>query len=139
MGHSQSQSSRPDSQRTATRVPIELRVAYERLNCFFADYTRNISRGGTFIRTNRPLPVGTDFVFHLALPGTEEPLSLRGRVQWVVAVEAATEEQDPGMGIGFLYDSEAERQRIEGAVEQMMLRSLGPVLYEKLIGHRNPA
>ena len=139
MGHNQSESIRPDSQRAEMRVPIQLRVAYERLNSFFADYTKNISRGGTFIRTNRPLPVGTDFVFHLSLPGAEEPLSLRGRVQWVVSPEAATEEQEPGMGIGFLYDSEADRQRIEGEVEQMMIRSLGPVLYEKLIGHRNPA
>ena len=138
VGLSQSESIRPLSQRAQARVPIQLRVAYERLNSFFADYTKNISRGGTFIRTNRPLPVGTDFVFHLALPGADEPLNLKGRVQWIVTPENATDDQEPGMGIGFLYDSEADRQRIEGAVEQMMIRSLGPTLYEKLIGHRNP-
>ncbi len=33
------------------REPIELQVSYKRLNTFFADYTRNISRGGTFIGT----------------------------------------------------------------------------------------
>ena len=49
----------PDDRREAPRQPIELKVEYKRLNTFFADYTKNISKGGTFIKTNRPLPVGT--------------------------------------------------------------------------------
>ena len=44
--------------RADARSPIELKVEYKRLNTFFADYTKNISRGGTFIKTARPLPVG---------------------------------------------------------------------------------
>ena len=36
---------RRDNQRHA----IELKVEYKRLNSFFADYTKNISKGGTFI------------------------------------------------------------------------------------------
>jgi hypothetical protein len=32
--------------RAETRRPIELKVEYKRLNTFFADYTKNISRGG---------------------------------------------------------------------------------------------
>ena len=45
-----------------------LRVEYTRLNSLFADYTRNISRGGTFIKTTKALPVGTRFIFALCLP-----------------------------------------------------------------------
>jgi type IV pilus assembly protein PilZ len=30
------------------------------MNAFFADYTKNISRGGTFIRTDKPLDIGTE-------------------------------------------------------------------------------
>ena len=52
-----------DDRRIAERGPIALRVDYKRLNSFFADYTKNISRGGTFIRTDRPLQLGTEFVF----------------------------------------------------------------------------
>ena len=40
--------------RIGSRQAIELSVEYKRLNTFFADYTRNISKGGTFIRTERP-------------------------------------------------------------------------------------
>src|SRR5688572_5523064 len=80
--------------RKFTRVPIQLKVEYKRLNSFFADYTRNISRGGTFIRTQKPLDIGTEFVFQLVVPKLPKALELRGRVQWVVQ---PNEGQDPGM------------------------------------------
>jgi hypothetical protein len=50
--------------------------------------------------------------------------------------EEATEERGPGMGIGFVFDSDVERERVEATVEKLMIESLGPVLYQKLIGHR---
>ena len=68
-----------DDRRHGLRAPIELKVEYKRLNTFFADYTRNISRGGTFIGTDKPLKVGTEFVFALGIPNIPEPLRLRGR------------------------------------------------------------
>jgi type IV pilus assembly protein PilZ len=125
-----------DERRDADRAPIELRVEYQRLNSFFADYTRNISRGGTFIRTDRPLPVGTDFVFKLGVPTLAEPLVLAGKVQWLITPEQAGAEQEAGMGIGFIFESEAERERVQGTIEQLMIEQLGPVIYEKLLGHR---
>ncbi len=124
------------NRRKEPRAPIELRVEYKRLNSFFADYTKNISRGGTFICTDRPLDVGTEFIFKLVVPSLKEPLVLRGKVHWTVGPEEATDEQSAGMGIGFIYDSEADRQRLEGQVEGLMVDSLGRVLYEKLVGHR---
>ena len=119
--------------RHGPRTPIELRVEYKRLNSFFADYTKNISRGGTFIATDRPLEVGTDFVFKLGVPGLQEPLVLTGRVQWIVTPDQADGEHEPGMGIGFIFASELERQRVESVVEQLMVESLGPTLYQKLM------
>jgi type IV pilus assembly protein PilZ len=117
-------------------MAIELTVEYKRLNAFFADYTKNISRGGTFIKTERPLPIGTEFVFRLRIPGVAEPLSLRGKVQWIVETKDATPGQEPGMGIGFVWESEAERERVAHMVETLMVGSLGPVIYDKLIGKR---
>ena len=133
--HTVSDSDRPNGsdQREHPRAPISLKVEYKRLNSFFADYTRNISKGGTFIRTERPLPIGTEFHFELVVPKLQEPLRLRGKVQWIVMPDLADADTEPGMGIGFIYDSEAERARIEGVVEELMVESLGPVLYEKLL------
>jgi type IV pilus assembly protein PilZ len=127
-----------DDRRESPRAPIELKVEYKRLNSFFADYTRNISRGGTFIRTAKPLDIGTEFTFKLVVPKLEKPLELRGKVQWMIRPEDAEgTDQEPGMGIGFIYQSEAERQRIEGIVEKLMVDSLGPILYEKLMRRRD--
>jgi type IV pilus assembly protein PilZ len=126
----------PDDRRIEPRAPIELKVEYKRLNSFFADYTKNISRGGTFIRTDRPLDIGTDFLFKLTIPTLVEPLVLTGKVQWVITPEQSTPEQEAGMGIGFVFTSEADRQRVEGSVERLMVENLGQLLYKKLMASR---
>lgn len=126
-----------DDRRGGSRTPIELKVEYQRLNSFFADYTKNISRGGTFIRTERPLDIGTEFVFKLGIPTLPGPLVLSGKVQWILRREDVIEDQEPGMGIGFIFDSEAERERVQGTIENLMVEHLGPVLSEKLLGRRD--
>jgi type IV pilus assembly protein PilZ len=122
--------------RSASRAAIELSVEYKRLNTFFADYTRNISKGGTFIRTDRPPALGTEFVFALRIRGLEEPLRLRGRVKWVIDPEQATPEQPPGMGIEFQWDSEEERVETERVVERLMTSELGEALSARLLGKK---
>ncbi len=128
-----------NDRREGPRVPIELKVEYKKLNTFFADYTRNISKGGTFIRTNRPLEIGTVFLFVLTVPRLKEPLSLRGEVKWVKleggpSPPGVAQDHEPGMGIRFIYHSPDERAAIESVVEQLMIDSLGQLLYSKLMG-----
>lgn len=115
------------------RAPIELRVEYKRLNTFFADYTKNISKGGSFIATDRPLEIGTQFVFALTLPGLTEPLRLRGRVMWVTSSADATEANPAGMGIEFQFSSADERRKLESVVESLVVDQLGEHLAQKLL------
>jgi type IV pilus assembly protein PilZ len=123
--------------RAGNRQAIELSVEYKRLNTFFADYTRNISKGGTFIRTDRPLGVTTEFVFALTIKGLEEPLRLRGRVKWVVTPANATPDSPAGMGIEFMYANDAERRATEEIVEKLMADSLGEGLAQRLLGRND--
>lgn len=125
-----------EDRRSGDRSAIELDVEYKRINTFFSDYTRNISKGGTFIRTARPLELGTEFVFALRVPHLAEPLRLHGLVKWTVSMEAATEEQPAGMGIEFVYVDDAERRATEEVVEALMARELGETLSSKLLGRR---
>ena len=123
------------------RTAITLKVDYKRLNTFFADYTKNISKGGTFIRTNKPLEIGTEFVFVLTVPepNADAPpvrLELTGEVKWVVPESAATAEKPAGMGIRFVFDTDEERQRVEKFVADLMRSSLGEKLAEKLLSRR---
>jgi type IV pilus assembly protein PilZ len=118
--------------RVETRRPIELKVEYKRLNTFFADYTKNISRGGTFIKTARPLPVGTEFLFKLFIPGRKDPLTIHGEVQRIVS-EAESEGDGQGMAIKFVYREGDPQAEIARTVEAIMSDSLGPRLYSKLM------
>ncbi|HEY3355343.1 MAG TPA: TIGR02266 family protein [Polyangia bacterium] len=132
-----------DDRRVYPRAPIELKVEYKKLNTFFADYTKNISKGGTFIRTCKPLDIGTEFLFRLAVPNLDEPLTIRGEVKWIVREGEAPPpgvdpDHEPGMGIRFIYDGPMQRQEIEGVVEKLMISSLGPLLYAKLMGKDRP-
>ena len=128
--------SESDRRRDGGRTPIELRVEYKRLNTFFADYTKNISRGGTFIGTERPLDIGTEFVFALDLPTLPEPLRLRGRVMWVTNVDESSKANPPGMGIEFRYATPEERRDMEKLVENLIVSQLGEHLAQKLLGRR---
>jgi type IV pilus assembly protein PilZ len=127
-----------DDRRDDPRMPIELRVEYKKLNTFFADYTKNICKGGTFIRTQKPLEMGTIFLFQLAVPTLERPIEIRGEVKWVKrdgepSPPGIAEDHEAGMGIRFIYDKPDERRAVETTVERMMVDSLGQVAFEKLI------
>jgi type IV pilus assembly protein PilZ len=124
--------------RGVDRLPIELRVEYRRLNSFFADYTKNISKGGTFIRTAKPLPPGTEFVFVLIIPKLAEPLRLNGEVVWTTEPSRATDDQPPGMGIRFKYEDDSERQATEDIVERLVKQELGGHISERLLRVAKP-
>lgn len=123
-------------QRGELRGAIELKVEYQRLNTFFYDYTRNISRGGTFIRTTRPLPVGTLFLFRLVVPTLAEPLALLGMVRWIRRsgqnAQGRRQELEPGMGIRFVFEDDRQRLLVDGVVERLMIDSLGPLISSRL-------
>lgn len=115
------------------RAPIELKVDYKKLNSFFADYTRNISKGGTFIKTKKPLPVGTRFLFKLSVPSRVEPFEVLGEVAW-----SSAEGEEAGMGIRFVYADDAQRFAFEDVVERLMSESLGRELTLRLLDKGAP-
>ncbi len=127
----------PENLRATVRAPVQLRVDYERMNLFFSDYTRNISKGGTFIKTSRPLPIGTRFLFSMAVPALSEPVQLDGEVTWILPAEAAVPRgEDPGMGIRFLFRDAQARTDFEDLVARMMEESLGVEVAQELLQRR---
>src|SRR3954466_11443329 len=94
--------------RAHVRAPIELKVDYKKMNSFFADYTKNISKGGTFIKTKKPLAIGTRFLFKLTIPPRAGPFVLLGGVVW-----SKPDGEEPGMGIRFIYQTEVQRAEFE--------------------------
>jgi type IV pilus assembly protein PilZ len=132
----ESEGSGGSQKRREARAAITLKVDYRRLNSFFADYTKNISKGGTFIRTSKPLKVGTEFVFVLSLPTINEQLQLNGEVIWVVTDAEATEEQPSGMGIKFRFENDVDRQKVADFVERLMVDALGEHISQRLLAKK---
>ena len=116
-------------------APIELKVEYGRVNTFLADYLRNIVRGATFVKTERPLAPGTSLTFRLLVPGFPEPVELLGEVvatrAGVAAGAAAATE--PGMDIRLLFRDEEERRRFHDAVERLVAEQLGELAAARLL------
>ena len=127
-----------DERRESGRATLELPVEYDRLNALLSDYTHNISRGGTFIRTDRPLGVGTTLSFTIRAPELGEPIVLRGVVRWVVDAEQARAGRTPGMGVAFVYDSPEHREALEARLDRLMVQSLGVAAFERLMGKPAP-
>ena len=104
--------------RRADRLHHELLVAYRTVNGLITDWAVNISRGGIFINTRKPLAVGTTVRLMISLPDTAFPYDLTGRVTRVNEFDNPSN-QVPGMGIEFIDVDDEKRARIERFVERL--------------------
>jgi uncharacterized protein (TIGR02266 family) len=93
-----------DDQRKSDREPVTLFVEYEGADDLVGDYTENLSSGGTFVATNRELPIGTSIHLVLSFPGLLEAISIEGTVRWTRganATEVIAQGEEAGCGIQF--------------------------------------
>jgi hypothetical protein len=76
--------------RTVIDVPVEFagKEATDRI----AGRARDISLGGMFIETDRPLPFSAEVTVHVVLPAQKAAFALPGVVRW---------NRDGGMGVQF--------------------------------------
>jgi uncharacterized protein (TIGR02266 family) len=100
------ESSAPE-QRAHARTVLEVEVSFETESHFFAGLTRDISEGGLFLATYRPLAVGARVSLSLSLP--DGALEVTGTVRWS---RDANEGSAPGVGIAFDPLDETATKRI---------------------------
>lgn len=86
----------PNEHRSVTRQRVEAEMTLESESNVFTGLLCDISRGGVFVATYRPLPVGTAVLLDLILP--EGRIEVRGHVRWR---RELCEDTAPGMGIEF--------------------------------------
>ena len=95
----------PDDKRHSDREPVTLFVEYEGADDLVGDYTENLSTGGTFVATNRELPMGQKIQLVLSFPGLLEPIGIEGIVRWTRSAPAnagvVQPGEEPGAGIEF--------------------------------------
>src|SRR4051794_7893351 len=86
------------SDRRQPRLPIKLEVEYRTAGAFLVSYSVNLSKGGIFIETATPLPVGSQLSLQFEVPGAGN-LDVNGLVAWVR--QGSGDGLPDGMGIQF--------------------------------------
>jgi molecular chaperone DnaK len=118
-----------DRREQRTAVGLLVRLSYGSVDEFVEKFATNISRGGVFIRTRDPKPVGTVLNLELRLAGGEAVIRASGVVRWIAAQDpSAHPPTAPGMGVQFLSLDDQSRQIVERMVTLREQRGLAPGL-----------
>jgi type IV pilus assembly protein PilZ len=101
------------SRRAEERFEVYWAVDCRSEETFLYAYITNVSALGLFVRTDRPLPVGTRMRLSFA-PDGAAPFELAGEVAWVNA--DVVHSTNPGMGVRFLGIVAEDRERLVEAI-----------------------
>jgi len=104
-----------DEKRKTDREPVTLFVEYEGADDLVGDYTENLSSGGTFVATNRVLPIGTAVQLVLGFPGLLEPIAIEGIVRW-------TRPESEGAGAGIQFSPGPARDELASVIARIRER-----------------
>jgi uncharacterized protein (TIGR02266 family) len=83
-------------------APVRIRLRYASFDALIDKFAPNVTRGGVFIASKTPLPIGSTFAFEIQLAGGEVALAGDGKVTWVKAFDPAAPTKPHGMGVQFL-------------------------------------
>ena len=101
-----------EAENPSTILPV-VRVEYTNVEDFLVDYTSNETIGGMFIKTERPMAVGTAFQMRIQLPGGRRAIDVEAEVRWTLPRDVAAP-MTPGMGVRFDSLSSYDRAQVEG-------------------------
>jgi len=101
------------SARSEPRIQKTLSLTYKDNMAFVRAYLGNISSGGLFVKTEKPLPHGEQFVLRLQLPDLPEPLRISCKVVWARSSAEATPKEPAGMGVKFIEMSHKENSLLK--------------------------
>jgi len=114
-----------DERRKDERVLAEIKLKFKSANGFIQKYAEDISKGGVFISTDKPLPFDTVVKLVLIFPDGEE-LKLDGKVIYVLNQEEAKKLlRSPGMGgVQFINVTPEMSKKLEEKIEKLKLAKL---------------
>jgi uncharacterized protein (TIGR02266 family) len=106
--------------RSTVRVPVPYRITLDVANRdeFETVYATNLSRGGMFIHSHNPRPIGTKVAFEILVADGTQVLRGEGVVKWVRAPATDKTELNPGMGIEFTKLEGESRDVIERIISE---------------------
>jgi uncharacterized protein (TIGR02266 family) len=93
-----------------TSAPVRVRLRYPDLDTFVERFSPNVTRGGVFIASRAPRPVGDSFPFEVQLATGQVALAGEGKVIWVKEYNPAEPAKPHGMGVQFTSLAPASRE-----------------------------
>ncbi len=107
-----------EEKRKYHRVEYVFKVDYRTPEALFNEFAENISEGGLFIKTSNPLPVGTEITIEFLLPLLNEPIRVKGRVEWHTEMPGVRK-LTPGMGVSFQGLTPEDKEKINRIVRAL--------------------
>jgi CRP/FNR family cyclic AMP-dependent transcriptional regulator len=95
------------------RMPKALSLVFKSKTSLVNAFSGNVSLGGLYIKTPKPLAKGEQFSLKLKLPEDPTPLNTKCEVVWSRSESSDPEQKPVGMGVKFIEISDADRQRLE--------------------------
>jgi len=123
------------SSEPSSSEPVRVRLRYAAFETFIDKFAPNVTRGGVFLASRTPRPVGEVFTFEVLLAGGEVALSGEGKVTWVRDFDPAAPQKPHGMGVQFLRLDAPSRD----VVNRMLARKAAAVTAAQSGGGRLPA
>jgi type IV pilus assembly protein PilZ len=105
--------------RAHERYEVAIPVDCTTQELFLSNHVCNISRGGLFIRSDKPLPLETEVSIVLRLPEDGVCIRAMGRVVWNYDIAKGTSRIIPGSGIRFVDMSASDRAALEGYLKRL--------------------
>ncbi len=104
-------------QRKTPRTSTVIRVDYHTVDSFFRDFADNISAGGMFIVTPKPLRPGTQLILEFMLPGYNYPIRVKAEVIWNRSKSSVNQRR--GMGVKFDNLSPNAKDKVNTIVKRL--------------------
>jgi uncharacterized protein (TIGR02266 family) len=112
---------------------VRVRLKYADLETFAERFAPNVTRGGIFLASREPRPVGTLVRFEVSLQSGTPVLIGKGRVTWTKAYDPQEPSRPYGMGVQFTELDPASRP----VLDRLLVRRADPT--RAATGQRGPA
>jgi len=90
-------------------VGLLVKLGHQGLDDFVAKYATNLSEGGMFVRSKKPLAIGTVLSFKVEIANGQRVMQGTAKVKWVRA-EAKSHAEPSGMGLEFIKLDDASQE-----------------------------
>ena len=110
----------------SSTAPVRIRLRFASFDAFIDKFAPNVTRGGVFIASRNPLPIGSTFAFEIQLAGGEVALAGDGKVTWLKAFDPAAPQKPYGMGVQFLRLDNPSRELLNKILARKAAAAAAP-------------